>query len=265
MRLAWLSDIHLDFVDRRTFDNLLDDIRAASCDGVILSGDISTAPWLGLHLTKFAEELYVPIYFVLGNHDYYESSIAAVRPAIADLCRLSRRLIWLSESPIQQLSDKTVVLGHSSWSDGRFGDYENSDVILNDHFYIRELTGVSKAERLRVMQSLADQAIAYLNLHLPGAVEAAKDIIFVTHPPPFAEACLYGGKISSIYYLPHFSCKVVGDFLKEFALSHKDKSITVICGHTHSKAEIEVLPNLKVLVAQAKYGKPRIQKLIEIE
>jgi hypothetical protein len=43
-----------------------------------------------------------------------------------------------------------------------------------------------------------------------------------------------------------------------------ERQLTVLCGHTHSKAEVEMLNNLMVFAAHAEYGKPEIQKVFNI-
>src|SRR4051794_3131170 len=43
-RLAWLTDVHLNFVPRDRIDALCRDIAAAGADAVLLGGDIAEAP-----------------------------------------------------------------------------------------------------------------------------------------------------------------------------------------------------------------------------
>jgi len=37
----------------------------------------------------------------------------------------------------------------------------------------------------------------------------------------------------------------------------------VLCGHTHGAGEAEILPNLRVLTAGARYGAPVVQRALE--
>jgi 3',5'-cyclic-AMP phosphodiesterase len=75
--------------------------------------------------------LRVPIYFVLGNQDFYGGSIAAVREAVARKAAASRWLHWLPESGVIPLTANTALVGHDSWADGRLGDFFRSEVMLN--------------------------------------------------------------------------------------------------------------------------------------
>ncbi|MFO0866970.1 MAG: hypothetical protein U0744_20400 [Gemmataceae bacterium] len=43
MRLAWLTDIHLNFVDRPGVETLLRELRDACPDAVLIGGDIAEA------------------------------------------------------------------------------------------------------------------------------------------------------------------------------------------------------------------------------
>jgi hypothetical protein len=40
--------------------------------------------------------------------------------------------------------------------------------------------------------------------------------------------------------------------------------MTVLCGHTHSSGECQILPNLLVKTGEAMYGTPKIQEILEI-
>ena len=68
--LIWLTDVHLNFVEECQRDQFYDSVRSAGCDGVLLTGDIAEAPSIERTLIELEIELDLPIYFVLGNHDY---------------------------------------------------------------------------------------------------------------------------------------------------------------------------------------------------
>jgi hypothetical protein len=107
------------------------------------------------------------------------------------------------------------LVGHSSWADGGFGDYEHSQVELNDYHLIREFVGLDRQQRLSLMQDLAAQAAEHVRRVLPDALQHYEHVIFLTHVPPFREACWHEGNISGDEWLPHFACKAVGEALLE--------------------------------------------------
>jgi 3',5'-cyclic-AMP phosphodiesterase len=273
MRLAWLTDIHLDFVEPVDVDPFVKEIADSNPDSVLISGDISTATTIEYHLSLLEKRLRIPIYFVLGNHDYYEGSVGDLRKRVLGICEKSQNLHWLTGNGIIQLTKKTCLIGHDGWADGRFGDYSGSEVLLNDYFLIKEfqllgIAGLSIEEkygRLQLMQVLANQAATHFARFLPDALHSFEQIILLTHVPPFREACWHESRISDNDSLPHFSSKVVGDILVKEMMAHAAKKLLVLCGHTHSPGEVDILSNLRVLTGRSTYGSPEVQRFLEIE
>src|SRR3954466_11806353 len=136
------------------------------------------------------------------------------------------------------------------------GDYQGSDVMLNDFVLIGEFDGFYEdpAERLAKLHALGDEAAARFLAVLPDALERFRRVIVLTHVPPFREACWHEGKVSDDNWLPFFSCKAVGDALVGAMTAALDRKMTVLCGHTHGGGEAEILPNLRVLTGGARYG-----------
>lgn len=83
----------------------------------------------------------------------------------------------------------------------------------------------------------------------------------LTHVPPFKEACLHEGEISGDDWLPYFSSKVMGDVLITIAQQYPEIEFLVLCGHTHSEANV-CYGNLTIEVGKAEYCLPEIQKII---
>jgi len=264
MKFAWLTDIHLNFLNNDQVDCFLKSLRRENVDGFFLSGDIAEANSITDHLEHAASVLKKPIYFVLGNHDYYEGSIRIVRSEIADLVQRAQNVFYLNDVDSITLSEQTALVGHDSWADGRLGDMQSSRVELNDFRMIEELQIRDKYYRAEVMQQLADQAARHFYKVLPQVLGNYQHIIVITHVPPFKEACWHQGQRSGDDWLPFFSCKAVGDVLKDMMKQHPSCKMTVYCGHTHSSGECQILPNLKVITGAAEYGAPKIQSIIEV-
>ncbi len=265
LRLAWCTDIHLDFLEDAGIERLCEDILGKNPDAVLLGGDISVAPRLEEHLSFLEMRLRQPIYFVLGNHDFYGSSIDRVRAGVRRLCRASQWLRWLPDEGVIELSAKTALIGHDGWGDGRLGAGSGSRVLLTDFYAIEDLTGLEDRDRFARLAELGDEAAAHFRRALPEALDRFDRVVLLTHVPPFRESCWHEGRISSDDFLPHFTCKAVGDTLREVMESRRDRELMVLCGHTHGRGEVEILPNLKVVTGGAEYGKPEVQRLIEIQ
>ncbi len=262
-RLVWLSDMHLDSLATDTIPKFIAMIRAKKPDILLLGGDISHSAQIVAHLQLLETELEIPIYFVLGNHDFYLSSLAQVQKHITRLTQQSAYLFWLTQLEVVELTPTSALIGHDSWADGRYGDYANSSLMLNDYVLINELTNLTKSERLHMLHRLGDRAAAHFKKVLPLACQTYREILLLTHVPPFREACWYEGQISDDEGLPHFSCKAVGEVLVEVMQAYPECQLTVLCGHTHSRASAEILLNLIVFAAEADYGKVQVQRVFE--
>ena len=265
MRAVWVTDIHLDFLPEVEVVGFLQTIAAEDPDVVLLGGDISTATSIERHLSQMEGLIDTPICFVLGNHDFYHGSIAAVRGAVGRLTENSSRLHWLNTTGVYPLTDTTAVVGHDGWGDARLGDPDGSLVELSDFFLIDELRGIDREELIRVLRRLGDEAAEHLKTVLPDALASYDRIIVLTHVPPFRVATWYDGEISSDDWLPFFCCKAVGDVLTENMSHRPDRELIVLCGHTHGGGEAQILPNLRVVTGGAQYGHPQIQVVLDIE
>jgi len=264
-RIAWLTDIHLEFLTAKEVQAFLGTVAVAQAESVLVGGDTGTAKTLCGFLLEMEIALPVPVYFVLGNHDFYGGSIADVREMAKRVTERSNRLSWLPRSGVVGLTPTTALIGHDSWADGRCGDYHGSSVMLNDYFEIEELSGLNKEARLEKLNQLGDEAARYVRETLTGALQRFPHVIFLTHAPPFREACWYQGEISGDDFLPHFSCKAVGDALREVMGEHVDRRLTVLCGHTHGPGTASILPNLRVVTGGATYGKPQILGVFDVD
>jgi predicted phosphodiesterase len=265
MRLAWATDVHLNFVDEPTLLEFFQGIKGSGVEAVLLGGDIAESSDLVRWLRILEQELARPIYFVLGNHDYYGSDVATVRQSVQELG--SELLFWLPQVGLVSLTSHTALVGHGGWGDARIGEFSPREVLLNDYLMIGDLldsaggpnrsTFLKEEDGLkRKLQQLGDDAARVLRPALLGAVERFPEVIVLTHVPPFRESCWYEDTISSAKWLPAFTCKVMGDLLLEAADSHPDCRITVLCGHTHGEGEAHVRPNVFVRTGSARYGRP---------
>lgn len=263
-RIAWATDIHLDYLSSEGIDAFCEAIARESPDGVLLSGDIAVAPSLRESLYRLQNALSCPIYFVLGNHDFYHGSIEAVRREMTELSRGSDRLHWLPAVGIVELCQGRCLLGHDGWADAGFGNYDGSSVMLNDYRYIEELAGLDKSARWERLKLLGEEAAEYLSGLLAPALERYAELLLLTHVPPFKEACRYRGQLADDHWLPHFSCKAVGETLFRAMQRRPDRRMTVLCGHTHHFADVSILPNLRVRCGTADYGAPTLQEVFPL-
>ncbi len=262
--LAWLTDIHLNFLEPDQDRQFIVQLAATPAEAFLMTGDISHARDVPARLADLDEALQRPIYFVLGNHDFYGGSIRQVRQEVRQLCLERPRLHYLTGAMPIALRPAIGLVGHDGWADARLGDYEHSLVMMNDYRLIEELAGMNKRQRWPVLKAMGDQSAAELRESLAPALAEFPEVWVATHLPPLREACWHEGQISDDEWAPHFTCKAIGDLLLELAETHRERRIVVYCGHTHSNGVIRPLPNLTIHTGGAVYGQPRIEKLIPL-
>lgn len=243
-------------------------IAAEPCDGLLISGDIAEShdvvPWL----VRISQRVSVPIYFVLGNHDFYGSSIAATLRAVVDACRETSRLHYLTDLSAARLtpadgSTPIYLVGEDGWGDATEGDYENSYVRLNDFVQIDDFRSTDYANWKSMLGQLGDLAAERLSAKLQALPEDARQLIVLTHVPPFREACWYEGRTTDDDWAPFFVCGQVGRVLRAFSRDRPQCQCTVLCGHTHHGGIAQVEPNVTVHTAGADYGHPSIAAVID--
>ena len=261
MHLAWITDPHFNFLPpfgAHAFGEYV--TKEAQCDAVVLTGDIAESRSLEKASEGFAEGLGKPVYFVLGNHDYYGGSIEGTR-AIAS--RLGGNLRWLHSAGVVQLSHETALVGHEGLYDAQYGDPMGSRVWMSDFDWIEDLRGLTRQELVTKLFYLGREAAQEARSVLVEALAQYPKIVMATHYPPFRDACWHEDSISNKEWLPWFTCKAMGDLLLASAEEHPDRQILVLCGHTHSPGKVDILPNLKVWTGGAQYGAPEIAHVFE--
>ncbi len=265
MNIAWATDIHLDHCSQRTVRKFVDSLARGRHDAILIGGDIGQAPSFDKYLLLISEAVSCPVYFVLGNHDFYGGSIREVRERASALASSRENLHYLSETGVVPLSEKVGLVGHDGWADGRLGNFQQSPVLLNDFVLIEELTLPGREGRLPTMQELADEAADHIAKALPEALANHEEVLVLTHVPPFREACWHEGATSGDDWLPFFSSQIVGETIEEIAGDSPDKKITVLCGHTHGSGQCQPLTNVTVHTGGAEYGRPEVQRSLQFK
>jgi 3',5'-cyclic-AMP phosphodiesterase len=263
-RLAWATDVHFEFAGIDDVVAFCERVIALEPEALLLTGDIAQAHSIERYLRALDRALPMPVYFVLGNHDFYYGSIRDVRAAVSAVVADSVHLTWMSAVGAVSLSEETALIGHDGWADGRFGDFAASGVLLNDYRLIEELKNQSPEARFATLNALGDEAAAHFRRVLPEALVKHRQVIALTHVPPFAEATWYRGRISDPQWIPHFSAKSVGEALVEIMDAHPDRDLLVLSGHTHVGGAVQVTSNIRVVVGWAEYGHPALQEMLEV-
>src|SRR5579883_407319 len=118
MRAGWLTDIHLNFVPQAQRQEFYARLRSQPLDGLMIGGNIGEAASVAGLLAEIEEAVPAPIYFVLGNHDFYGGSIRGVREVITQQAKRSANLHYLTALRVIPLGASTALIGHDGWADG---------------------------------------------------------------------------------------------------------------------------------------------------
>jgi len=266
-RLAWATDIHLDHANKRKgqVDKFYRRICESGADALVITGDIASAIYVGAYLDVLAKKFRRPVYFVLGNHDFYHGAIDEVRSDVRALCEDSEYLIYLPDEGPVALDTTTCLVGVDGWGDGGYGNrdefaYLADYDLIADYFDAHKGIGIGlRKEILEVMDKHGQEEVSCAAEQMKLAAENFQKIVFATHVPPFPEASWHQGNLSEPAWQVGFVCRAVGDYLRAFAKAHPNNDITVICGHTHSPGKATLAPNLRAITGAAKYGHPALQ------
>lgn len=254
-QIAWATDIHLDRLTERDYAEYKEYLRELNPECLVISGDIAEGEVLRRSLRDFDESFDFPIYFVLGNHDFYFKSFAEVEQNVRELVEQSSSLCWLSENGIAKLNDSTAMIGIEGWGDAGNGTLNLSEGATRDVLAIEDFKGLTREEIAALLQSKGKKYAEKLRPVLLEAVENYKKVILVTHVPPFVEVCFDRSlRIIGEFKQPFYTCKAIGDLLLDVMRQNTECRLTALCGHTHEKADVNVLENLRVRVKESSYG-----------
>jgi Icc protein len=264
VRLVWTTDPHLNHVPVQQWERWVTLIASHGADGILISGDISEGDDVVFQLHRIAQSLDVPIYFVLGNHDFYQSSIGATRQSVIHAGRENPQLHYLTDSSAIELADGTYLVGEDGWGDAIEGNYEGSPIRLNDFPLIEDFSSTDPTLWKQQLHDLGAESAERLSAKLNDLPTDARNVLVITHVPPYRDACWYQGKTTDDDWAPFFVCGQVGRALRRASESRPQCQFKVLCGHTHHAGVANIAPNLVVHTGAADYGNPDVEGLVTI-
>ncbi len=265
-KLIWLTDLHLDRAAGEDRTRLLKELSSRDYDAVVITGDIATATSVCDHLESLAAACSPrPVYFVLGNHDFYFAPMSQTYDRVASLCRAIPNLIHLQNSGPVSLGRHAILIGHHAWPDARSGHGSNTVINSPDHWQIPDFQDLSREEQFRKMEILGRQATNAIRIGLLSALRQRKQVVVATHVPPFPSTVHYNGRICGDTHMPHFSNSSFGAMLIGIAKRnrHRHQRITVLSGHTHSPITETILANIQAHVGGAWKGTSEAPNILQ--
>lgn len=262
-RILWLTDLHLDRADLINKRLLYDGLAGIEYDIAVITGDISTSSQLQTHLLEIAHACYPrPVYFVLGNHDYYGSGLAEVDQGVEQICQQTENLHVMDGSQVIDLGCGVGLIGHRGWADARAGNGESTRVQNPDRNHIKDFEGLNTNEMIRKMRLLGDESARCMRRTLRSALCRFPHVVILTHVPPLDGVVMYNSKPCDLERIPHFANLSLGFAIRGITRSYPHRKVTVLCGHSHSGHVCDILYNLTMRVGEARTGKPDIQDVL---
>lgn len=269
---AWTTDTHLNFLEKHVMQDVFRQFANLSVDGYIITGDISEAPLLVDHLKAFEATVRRPVYFVLGNHDIWNSGFAVVHDSMRELMSKNSNLVWLPAVEYVKLTDKTAIAGQDGWYDGGHGNWKTSQIRMNDWWKISEFNSYTSAYScdmrgvMSYCSKLALECARNAKSSLANAFSEVNTCLFATHIPPWLEVSSYRGQPTDLQAQPFYISKHMGDHLEEAVINlSSDKNLRVFAGHTHFTGDARIGNKIHARVGHAQYGMPTLVDILQVE
>ena len=268
-KILWGTDWHLNFLSKEDgafqFAKCLTE-ENPDADGLIITGDISSGEVFEEHLTQLSKGFPKNIFFILGNHDYYNSSFKEIDELVTGLTKKYDNLHWLNAG--SYCYKNISIVGVCGWYDLRYGNTQ-TEVMLNDFRLIEDLWAGLNMRDLAIEMSrkqAAKEADRLDELLFQEICDVDSDVVLIaTHVSPYVESCWHDGEPSNRNWLPWFTSRATGDVIDKYAENHPEKKFIVLCGHSHSPGIYERRDNLVVYTGGARYYLPELAGKIDVD
>ena len=213
MQVAYFSDLHLDVKGESIYKKIETFMKANDLQKAFVTGDISNGIQITYHLKQLSKVI-PEVYFILGNHCYYFSSIFRVEDEIQNLTPVYSNLHWLTGLPPIELDSNTALIGSEGWTCSKSG----IERLSLESLVVEEFRNLSFEE----FQLFKNTILEY---KFKQASRRYKNVICLTHFPPVWNA----NKFLDFYFKRYN----VNSGLKHI-LDKQDLNIKVYSGHTHN-------------------------------
>lgn len=258
MKITWATDLHLDKLANlpgnpaKALGEYLRKDHPES-EALLVTGDISIARSLRQHLAYLQEGFGAPVYYVLGNHDYYGKSWEQVAKSLRNWDQPNQ--VFLDQASPLLLTEDIWLVGRSGWFDARL--CRSVEMAVGETRCIMDAKFDPSTLVLEKMRHYADRQADHARRDLKEAYQkGARKVLFLTHYPPYQEATWHEGKQSEGAWLGIMTSITMGLTLDRFKAEAPDCQITVLCGHTHSPGECHRSNGIRVLTGKSVYNYP---------
>lgn len=248
LKILWLTDTHVDKISAENYQELLDFIIASKADGMWLTGDIGDPPRNIEFLKALFERYKKPVFFVLGNHDFYKYKIADMRFKMTQLVKSYPLANYLSETPGLD-SDGHLMVGMDCFAN------TGQDIIQQmtwDSDHILDLDALNESHLTAQLNALAEKDAKRLLKKCQQQIHThIKKVSILTHVPPS------DSMKGQFLVKPHqknrsvFYSLTLSDVLHQLASDFPSVQFNVYSGHIHQTQLYQIAGNMMGHVAKA--------------
>jgi predicted phosphohydrolase len=226
MRIRYLSDLHLEFIDPHKIHNFIHkNIRPGLDEICVLAGDVGN-PWEANYdaMMRFANANFKHTFVIPGNHEYYKHTISGANQYMANYFEQFANITFLNNS--HAYYDNHCFIGTTLWSHISDPTHKINDVHRIADFNCQQYNELHRGCRE----------------YLEDTVKKNSNCIVLTHHLPMSR--LTDAKYKTPQMEPYhqwFSCD-----LDEFIGQYQDNIKLWIYGHTHTPSNV-VMYNIPFL------------------
>jgi predicted phosphodiesterase len=264
MKLDWITDPHLDHLSsQEQLIRFVKELNGRDSDALLITGDIAESRTIYDYLGIVSGAYQRPVYFVLGNHDYYGGWMKATHEKVRSVCGAVPEgiLNWMPDVGVQMLSSSTALVGHGGMYDGQEGtpglEMSMSDFHMpSGNLDMVRALGYGTRHLFQLLLELGEMSGEHISRQVREAVKlGARRVVILTHVPPFLESSYFRGRPSAPTHAPFYVNKSLGHALLELSSKLPHIRLEVLAGHTHGLREHQAAENLFVRVGRARYGR----------
>src|SRR5258708_1792452 len=262
VKYLWISDTHLLPWQRYKFLSCILDIRP---QGVFLTGDISHSGFTLIDDLEFiAKRIGRPLYFTMGNHDFWFSSFEKVSNQLTSICKKYPNLVWIDRAGVVPLNDEAALIGQMGWYSADQGNPEYIKYTF-DWFMIEDFRKLKTwNQRFELFRELAKKDAEKLANKLEEAIETYKTVYALTHFGGWPEGSRHNSIISEEFWKPYNTNSYLGPALEKVMEKHKKRRLYLFSGHVHSAATLHINRCIEARVGRGSYHKLSEEEILYI-
>ncbi len=258
-----LSDVHLEFFDRKKVDKLIDIMKNKLVEKdtyLMLAGDLCGATNNNLeYFLSNIKNQFRKIFYVMGNHEFYNTSLLDGKKLIRDKINIlnndNNNIILLDNETYFLEEENTVIIGSTLWSDLSYSESLDVHDINNISYAKRYLNDFNYINNFSPddYQKEFEKSKLFIQSEINNNKNKNRKIILLTHHMPSFK--LIDKKYKNMPMNRCFASKLDDLF---------DESINCwIYGHTHTPNNI-ILNNVRFVCNSIGYiGENESFRLVE--